>query len=154
MHECLCCLRDQKCVYITSQLMYHACAAQTQAQMCPTHCKRCGLTLHTIKHTNAHNKRMQTHQNVIPTPHAGVTNRSQNHCSANACDGESNLQAQSTQIDKFDKMHHALSTIINPKPSVFSLSQDESNPFGVTGSHIKAPASSTAMHEQKICHAI
>ena len=138
MHECLCRLRDQKCVYTTSQLMYRACVALTQAQMCPNHCKRCGLTLHTLAHTPAHNKRMQTLQNMITTPRVGVSNLCQNHCVANARDGESQLQAQSTQIGTIHKMHRPLNTIINPKPAVFSLSQNEGNPFGVTGRTINS----------------
>ena len=122
MHECLCRLRDQKCVHTTSQLMYRACVAQTQAQMCPNHCKRCGLTLHTFAHTPAHNKHMQTLQNMITTPRVGVSNLCQNHCVAKARDGESQLQAQSTQITT-PNMHPALCTIINLKPAVLSLLQ-------------------------------
>ena len=68
-------MRDPQCVCTTSLLMCRACVAQTQERARPNACNHCDIRLHTFTHTNALNKHMQTHQNVIPTPHAGVTDR-------------------------------------------------------------------------------
>ena len=138
MHGRLCCPRDPKCMCTSSLLMYRACVTQTQARTRPIACNHCDSQMHTLTNTDARSKHMQTHRQMIPTPHAGVTDRSQNHCSANTGDNDSHLQAQSTQVDKTRKMHSALSTITNPKPAVFSLSQNEGNPFGVTGRTINS----------------
>ena len=133
--------RSHECLFdigTMSPLLMLAFPIQQQVQTWPNPCNCRIMLVHKMTHTNARNRPAQMHQNIIPTPRVGAPNPCQNLYSAKARDGKSQSQSQNTQIHTTHKTHGKLNTIIQLKPTVFSLLQNKSNRFGVSGRQINS----------------